>query len=281
MNLVALATRMCAVQALRGSTLAQQRVYDSAISPLDLTKDQEAQPLITVAVDDGEITPDGRNLLTGSQQLSLIIEVACASRVSITLPPEEVPEGEEPEQEIVTVPHTDAGLEVILDLMGRQVDRALLAGGPWSDLFRWFVVAIPKVTHRRGAGSEKGVRFAAHQIILTCQTLAEPAFAHVPPDGPWARLLELMRADPAMRGIANLLEAEIATPNLNVWQQAITDLGMRESNIHGIGLGPAGDLPINEAPAPLRETNIVHAGAEWPINQNTAADALGPEEGNA
>lgn len=46
MSLARLAMRIAAARALRGTTLAEARVYDSAIAPIDQTIAEERQPIL-------------------------------------------------------------------------------------------------------------------------------------------------------------------------------------------------------------------------------------------
>lgn len=278
MSLTALAVRICAVQMLRGATLAGARVSDSALTPLNLAKSDEAAPTITVATDEGALDVRGRDILNATRTLELIIELACASAVTVPL------EDGEGEVDIVEIPHTDAGLEAVLDIMGRQLDRAMLAGNEWSDLFRSFVDSFERVTVRRGAGSEKGTRFAAHQIIYSCKVVAEPAFAKVEPDSVWDRFLTAMRAQsPDLARLADLIQAEIETPDLVDWRRVATDLGLRDRGALKIGIGPAFETPpLNEEPAPMEEAVIVRPdGSEAVIDQTVIDEALPPEEPDA
>ena len=215
-------------------------------------------------------------MLNASWTFDLIIETVCAYCVSVPVPEEE---GEE--QDVVMIPHTDEGLELTLDLMGRQIERVLLVGGSggWSDLFRTFVRKFGRVTVRRGAGTDQGVKFAARQLVFPCSTLAEPSFA--PPEGPWARLLELMRADPdpSIGKVADLIEVEIKSPDLPAWRLAAADLGLRDYGATKIGLGPAVEgASLDEEPAEMVGGTFEEPGRAFAIDAATIADALPPED---
>jgi len=272
MSLVAAAIRIAAVRALKGATLAEGRVSDSAIDPIDVTVQSEARPIITVSTDDTEGEPMGRDLLGYEQSLSLVIEMSLAQRVTV-----ELGEGETAEE--IVVPHTDASLEFALNLMGRQVQRALLAGNEWSDLLRLFIGRVDKVVGRRGASAEKGVRFAARQIVLHVLPLAEPSFGPVQSGGPWDKLLTLMRADPELGGFAKLMQAEIETPSLPEWRRIATDLGLRDFGSFGLGIGPAVDPPApNETTPPLTGADVEFTDGNWVGNQEAIDAALPPED---
>jgi hypothetical protein len=272
MNLTALAVRLCAVHALKGATFAGARVFDSQIVPIDLSK--EVLPTITVAIDDGEMEIEGRDILGGDATLNLIFEIMCASTMTATIPPEE---GGGVEEQVV-IPHTDAGLEITLNLMGRQIDRALLTpGNGWSDLFRSFVTGFGRVVIRRGASAEKGSRFAAHQLTLPCKTIAEPSFAPIDEGSVWAAFLAKCRTVEDLEGIADLIEAEIKTPTLADWQRVASDIGLRDRGALSIGFGAAtSDLLPGEAPG-MTVAAVIYPGGELEITPAAIDDALVPE----
>lgn len=266
MNLTAFALRCAAVRMLRGATLAGDRVYDSAILPLDLTK-EEAKPTITIAVDEGESKPEGRDVLGAEQQLELVIELVCASAVTVG--------GGKGEKTVcVELHHTDQGLELILNLMARQIDRAMLTNSPWSDVFKSFVTGIRKITYRRGAGAENGARFAAHQWVYSCSVVAEPSFDSVPPNGHWSRLLSAMRSDPGLSQVADLIELEISSPDLPSWRRAEADLGLKTGHASSIGLGP---LNGTDGGQPVTSIDL---GGELEATEQAASDQF-PEPQNA
>jgi len=268
MSLVATAIRFATVRALRDATLAEDRVWDSAIDPIDQTIQAEARPIITVSTDDSEGEIEGRDLLGANPMLALTIEMAVAQKVTI-----DVGDGE-PATEIV-VPHTDAGLELTINLMARQVTRALLVGNEWSDLWRLFIGGIDKMTTRRGASAEKGVRFAARQIVLHVVPLAEPSFGPIEPGGPWGKLLALMRADSELAHLADLIQTEIETPYLPSWRRAAVDLGLRDLGSLSIGIGPAVGQPAADEPTPpLSAASVTFPGGEWVGSEERINDAL-------
>ena len=82
MSLARLAMRIAAARALRGSTLAEGRVYDSAILPIDETIAAERQPILIVTTDDHELEVTGRDLFHGNVSCDLVIEAAIARNTS-------------------------------------------------------------------------------------------------------------------------------------------------------------------------------------------------------
>jgi len=195
MSLVALALRMATVKALTGRTYAEQRVFDSAIADLDVQVEDEKAPFLVVYTDDEDITPDGKDLAAGTRKLTLIIHAVVASAIKTKT-------GETS----ITIPPTDEGLEVILDLTRFDALRELQSfGGEWGNLWRNLVLKVSKITTRRGASAKKGVRFAAREIALELETIAD-SYPGLPRVGPWADIDTLFRADGELVHIADLID---------------------------------------------------------------------------
>lgn len=236
MSLARLAMRIAAARALQGSTLAEARVYDSAIAPIDQTIAEERQPILIVTTDDHEMDVTGRDLFHGTVSCDLVIEAAIAARV-------ELPAGEGAESTIA-IPHTDEGMELALDIMEHQIMAALTRErSDWSRVWMKLVPRISRRLSRRGASVEKGVRFAARQIVLTCDLIEAPGDGAAIADGTaWADLLGVMSSDPDLAPIAEMLRGEIEGSPLTEWRRAANLLGIHLGTAVAIGLGPVDDL---------------------------------------
>lgn len=238
MSLARLAMRLAAARALKGATLAGDRVFDSAIDPIDQTIAETRQPVLIVYTDDQEAQITGRDLMHSSVSCELVIEAAIAARVEVPMP-----DGEGGETSIV-IPHTDEGMELVLDIIEHQAVAALTRErSDWSRVWMKLVPKITKRLSRRGASSEKGVRFAARQITITCDLIEAPTDGGpVPAGGTWADLLAVMGADPQLGPIADMLRAEIEGDTLADWRRAANMLGIELETADAIGLGPVLDL---------------------------------------
>jgi hypothetical protein len=239
MSLVPLVLRIITVKALRGQTYALERVLDSNLDAIDMTVTQDKSPVIIVSSDDEEYSlENGKLALTAADRaVDIVIESAVASMV-------EAADGTQQ----LTIPHTDAGMEAILGIMGRQIMRALLTPQtPWSDLWRRAVVGVPKVMIRRGASAEQGVRFAARQMVISCRTLHEPGFGRAIGAGEfWDDLLALMAADADLADLGRIIRGEIEGPALASYDQAAAALGISRSAAGMLGTGglvPGGSDP--------------------------------------
>jgi hypothetical protein len=242
MSLAALALRLIAVKAITGRTLAEDRIFDSQIESIDSLVKRMPAPLVIVSVDDadsrgGEGEPPS---LGQDETLTLLFETAVAGQV-------EVDSAGEP---ITIFAATSQGLEATLDVLWRQVSRALLAtptSAPWGDLFWQFVERMVRIEKRRGGGAEKGVRFASRFILLTLEPAAEPAHGE-PVSGRWAALLAAMRGEDDLGELADALEREIEAPaGLADWRIEQAKLGVSDKAARWIGLGPFAAQESDEA----------------------------------
>ena len=259
MSLARLAMRIAAARALRGTTLAETRVYDSAIAPIDQTIAEERQPILIVTTDDHELQVTGRDLSHGTVSCDLVIEAAIAARV-------EVAGGES----VITIPHTDEGMELALDLMEHQVMAALTRErSAWSRVWMKLVPRISRRLSRRGASVEKGVRFAARQIVLTCDLIEAPTDGAAVAEGTtWADVLSVMEDDADLEPIARMLRSEIEGAPLADWRRAANMLGIHLETANAIGLGPVLDLV--EVPQILEEVEITAEPDAMIVNDQTS-----------
>ena len=255
MSLARLAMRIAAARALRGATLAETRVYDSAIAPIDQTIAEERQPILIVTTDDHEMEVTGRDLFHGAVACDLVIEAAIATRVEIA--------GDE---SVITIPHTDEGMELVLDLMEHQVMAALTRErSDWSRVWMKLVPRLSRRLSRRGASVEKGVRFAARQIVLTCDLIEAPSDgAAIAAGTAWVDLLSVMEEDTDLAPISRMLRAEIEGTPLADWRRAANMLGIHLKTADAIGLGPV--LDLSEDPEVFEEAVITGAPDSLIVN---------------
>jgi hypothetical protein len=236
MSLVALAMRLTLTQALAGKTLAEDAVYDSNVVDLDrLIEKDKTRLLITVATDEQEGTFDGLAYDIANRKIDLVIEIAAAQGVRVEIEAA----GDDPPEEAVMaeIKASDAGLEMTVDIIARQIMATIQGGDGWADLFRDVAGKPVKFTSKRGAGWEKGPRFAARQIVITYEPLFEPTFG-LPPGHYWRRLIAKVTeagGDLAQHGalIAKVIEG---TP-IPEWRQLQVDLGLSDdaARAHGAG----------------------------------------------
>jgi hypothetical protein len=263
MSISRLALRIVTARALAGVTLAGSRVYDSAVEPIDLKVREQRAPFIVVLTDDHDRQVSGRDLRMGTDSVELVLEVAVATTVR----------AQSGADEEVIVPHTDEGMEVILDLLGHQITETLMQGqGPWAKLWRDFVMRTPRIMSRRGASVENGLRFAARQMIVTCDTLADPIRGGEM-SGPWLRLLYAMEQDEATAGIAALVRYAVeGDVPLTPEALAAATFGLAPETVAAIGEAPVRDA--QGALVPLTEVVVAIDGApDWDLTEEAADEA--------
>lgn len=237
MSLTRLVMRLAAAHALRDRTLAGARVFDSAVDPIDQTIAENRQPLLVLTTDEHEADVTGRDLAGDAQRCDLVIELAIAARV-------EVPACDGQGGQItIAIPHTDEGMELTLDMMEHQVLAALTRDD--SGWARAWMKLVPRVTRRlsrRGASSENGVRFAARQLVLTCDLVDTPAIgAAIPPGTVWGEVLALMESDQNLEPIAALLREQIAGETVPDWARTAQMLGLPLEVMDQLGVLPTLD----------------------------------------
>ena len=247
MSLVALAIRACTYLALRGATWAGDCVYESKLEPIDVIVQAETQPFITIAVDEASGEPKGRGatLLAGVDRLLLVVEIAVGIRALA-----------DDGSTVVGVPPTDRGLEWTMDILSRQVMRALSSDPTWGDLWRRFRMELNGVRLLRG-GAVDGERYAARQIVFDIHPVSDPDVGIIPTgDSLWGQFIAALRAldveDPELAeygALADLIEEEITEPQgFGSWQVAAARLGLARQSAEALGITPhALVMPAPEA----------------------------------
>lgn len=243
MGLSRLAMRICAARAIKGATLAEDRVFDSVIDPIDQKMSQTSKPIVMVSTDDVTRGITGRDMTGGEGSCDLVIEVAIASRADL---PGKDGEGA---AVVVEMPPTDAAFEAMIDVLEFQTVASLLEGrGVWAELWKRVVARVLNRQSRRGVSTENGVRFAARQLILSCDLLTDPIRGEPVEAGTfWADFLAAVAADPEMAPLADWLRLEIeGDTERPAWVRAADALGVTDDTMAALGIVP--DLDENGEP---------------------------------
>lgn len=239
MGLIRFAVRQCAAMALRNMTLAEDRVFLSLIDPIS-TKIQESRaPMLIVNTDDHRIEADGRDMTGGEHRLDIVIEAVIAARV--------VTDGKDGAGQSVTVNiiEADSGLDLTLDILEHQITRALLSDKSWAVLFRRFVMSVSSRLSRRGADAS-GVRWAARQITITCDTLAEPVGGEsLAPGSVWGDFVAALEGDATLSPIAPLIRGVI-DGDAREWARGAAMLNISQDMAVEAGFGPLVTTPQGE-----------------------------------
>jgi hypothetical protein len=259
MSLSRLAIRLCAVHLLQeAATIAQDRVFDSRNDPIDFIAGETRKPFVTVVTDTDTLQVQGMDLTKGERSLELIFEMGVAVPVPVPDSPDTVTE----------VPDTDGGLEILLDILGYQTEQAV-QGSPteWAELFREFVTGMqPSRVSRRASDTAKGVRWAARQVVYSCDTIAEPLSGEPLLTGsPWLRLVAQLEASdvPELVDLAGLLSHLWAVPSRSSWELVQAALGLTLAGVQSAGVTPAfDDAEAGEEAPPLAEVQV---GEDGPV----------------
>lgn len=270
MSIIALAIRMSATRALEteGATLAGARVFDSAITPLDEMVSAEPKPMIVVSTEDDSGEVGSADWNNGGRTIQLVIEIAMSQSV-------ELPNGE---GQGVLVPNTDAGLEMTLAILSRQISACLFGrgGGVWGEVFRKFTSGTSEVTSRRGIQSKEGARIAARQTVYSIRAIAEPSFDQpVAADTPLGAFMAAAAADPETQPLADLIRSAVEgkpigwpeTYSAAAMAAGLSDEAGRAIGISALGGGPDG-TPLVEA------TFQPEGGTPWTADADTIEEQL-------
>lgn len=263
-GLIRTALRLTATKALAGRTFAGENVQDSSIQPLAEAIQRNPKPIIIVYTDEDDHPLQGLDLLTptaGSVSMVFLVAMAGSTRLDngayqITFPP------------------TDFASELTLDILETDIKLALLdPRNDWADLWRRFALHATRWRSQRGANEEQGARFAARQLIIDLDPLADPAGGAEPADI-WAELIALVAADPDpdFAGLSDVLARAIrGRAVLTDWEREQMLLGLTRMGGWASGLPPA-PVPYPVSPGdptvPLSEVDVdasLAAGADWPI----------------
>lgn len=276
MNLCMDVLRILTVAALRGRTWCGPRVYDSPGEPADLRVAKERQPYIAVYIDDGdaelqkEQSTAKPTLYCDEPQCTLIIEVTVAGQTEAN--PDALPDddlaAEDPDPNIIA--NTDAGLEIRIGLIMRQVVDALAdPANPWAELWRALATDFLKIENRRGGSGlerdeEPAVRYASRVMRLQVGLLSEPAPGEIKPGEFWDRFLAAADADSRIAGISGIIRQMLQPRDVQPWRALQRAGTMTDEAIRGIGLGPV-KPDLDETPPKADNTGVT-------FTQDLAAD---------
>jgi hypothetical protein len=251
MSIIRSCLRLATVAALRDKTWAETRVLDSDNGPLEAAIRAEPTPYIVCFTDDDDRDEiEGFDLLGAKRVLVLVIEFGLAA----ALPPSDG-------GPTMRIPATDGAFELALDIIERQIINALVHdptstwGALWRDIAMRFDL---KTSSKRGGSSEGGSRWAARQLLLNVDPIADPpAGVVLSEQHPVSRFLVAARRD-GFGGAADLIEAALPTVAASSWRQAQAWLGLTEFSVRALGLGPP--LIRQDVPSTIEGLNTEGTG---------------------
>lgn len=235
MSLVRAALRLAAYNAVYGRTEVGTEVHDSEMGAIQSVLDGKVRsaPLIVVYTDEGNETDVSDGLLAAGE-VSIVFEIAVQAV-------EQSPD--DPNALAAVVPVTDPQMELLLDLIERQVLIALNdTSNPWREVLDGFIFAWRRRRTIRATGSQTA-RFAARQLTLDVEPIREPTPAGAV-TGAWADLIAALEADGGtlLAGQAQVFRRALdpETP-LVEWEELAMRYGLSAATAATLGIGPAGD----------------------------------------
>ena len=133
------------------------------------------------------------------------------------------------------------GGDVVVDMISRQIERAILAADtPASVLWRELVPQIRSVVSAPYLFDvQDRVRIFVSETSFVCETLSDPSFGAEELSPFWQRAVDALKADADYGQIGSWLEAEIMAPfGRPEYRVQQADIGLTASELRGIGLGP-------------------------------------------
>jgi len=252
MSILRAVIRSTAVGALRARTWAEERVYDSDMTPLSQALyGGPAKPYIVVYTDTDDLNPVTGigDVYSGERrELNLVLEIGVASSVTD-------PSG----KNTIVFAATDEGMEWACDVICAQSLAALVgdSSSQWGNLFKTMVQKIRKIYSRRGGMASSGVRYAARRLTLSCEPMWDLAPGRVPEaTHPLNQFIILSRANPGLSevDVAGIVESFLPTAPVPDWRLAQNMLGITDRAAEVLvvpGLPMAWPVDPNEQPAPL------------------------------
>ena len=239
-SIAATVLRTCAERALMNKTIAGDRIFDSAIAPIN-TDDLDEFSFVILSTEAESAPLTGHNLRSeGGASIDLVFELAIGHR--------DRRDGEDS----IVIPNTDSNLEFLLTVLERQIWSVLQdENNRWAEAFGQIVVRYNETTSQRGVSNENGARFAARQIVLSLEPLSEPAFGQEPV-GAWREVIALFKSDPDLASKGEHLENTILGVSIPDWDQFRASVGYSRRAAEALGM----TSPIGPSHPPDKITDI-------------------------
>jgi hypothetical protein len=250
MSIIRAALRQCAIQAVKDKTWAQNRVYDSDNKPLlemlEVAKNpnEEALPFIVIYTDadnhDNNTMEHG--VYASDRSLVLTFEIGMASAIMVG------------EEKRLHLPHTDPAMELGIDMLQAQVMAAVFGDRRcvWAELVRTFLAGkkIRRINSQRGGTTRKSAHWAARQVMVMCDVLADPVPGATPLP-PTHALSRFIATCEDLKPANTLAAAQLIKQFLTMypynqtyasWEQAQQMLGLTLHAMRSTGQAPVADL---------------------------------------
>lgn len=232
MSLPSLALLIVATGALRETLPPWMTVLPAPGEPQELVR-EGGNVLVAVFTGDEVHPVQRRRLGLANPTVELAVQVLCPPRVEATVELQGEPVTR-------TLETHGAGAFAVFMSVHRAIERGLGAPDPgsWGELWQEFVVALNDDLERRPflAQSRANVAIPGCDFSLPCELIPSPALGGELPDA-WGKLLTKMRADPAVSGLADYVEAEIRGEPLEPWRAELALAGLSRWEGEALGYG--------------------------------------------
>lgn len=253
MSLCRFALRLCAVEALKGRTIAEGNIRNSTISAIDIGANgdlrmDEDRLFCDVFTDESVATDTDLRDLRQNGMVALNFESGIASGMAVTNPET----GES--QLAIGLPATDSAFEATLDILQRQITAALTdPTNEWSELWRKLSDGVAKIETQRTAREDDGTRRAARRLSLTLMAKPDPVYGEpLAATSVWVRFKAMVDANvPELSGVVDTM---LGTPGAEV-TPAILQRSRGNTAVEARALGYAPFYP--SAPGALITTPIL------------------------
>lgn len=230
MSIASMAIRLALTGELLGKTIVGDAVYDSSIAPIDHFQEAGDSPFVSIAVEDQSASGfTVRDVMSGDRAFDLVIEIASGHRAHVETSGGTIP--------VINLSESDAGKELTLDLIERQVLRHIMSpvDAVWGAVLQSLVVKIDSLNIQRGIKSEGGIRLAFRQILLSIVPIDDPLIGHQP-EGVWQDFLTACEADSATAGVAPSIRAVIVGDSVPAHLLQWVAEGMKPDAARGLSL---------------------------------------------
>ncbi len=218
MSIAGTVLQFLTISALReNETLAGDAIIGTPIDPISQDFQKVSRPTVAVFTGEDRRTEiTGRDLVNAGREIELSLQIYTPDAVKVLVDGKPVRIGTRGE-----------GGDIVIDILARQIERALLASDtPSAILWRKLVTGIGSATAAPFMFETETVRIAVTEISYVCQTLNDPSFGDEDLQYFWADAIDAIKADPDYGAIGSWLEAEVQSPaGLSAGRIAQADIG--------------------------------------------------------
>lgn len=220
MSIATLAVRLCTVYALRGRTIAGEKIEDSPVNPLS---ENIQTPTVAIYCGTGEVKACGTDIYGGDRAIGLSINLHLPNKFAI---------------DGVAIAARGSGAEMAFDLFWRQVSSVLMNDeSVWANLWRDIVTDIKSIdTMPFLIELENRTRISARDFSFDLSTISDPPPGTIDPETPWFRFIEACESEPELAPMVPVIRAMIEQPTPANPVRAALGLSMAEFT--AVGLAP-------------------------------------------